>query len=164
MKKILFLLIVLSQIAMGSWGVSTYRDSFGEPTKSRFVTNNNWIEGTYFYVREGELYVNIHIDEDSDVGIFLHQGDNQKRAERFERGNIRVRNEKGENFSSAVTEQNKTLGIRLLRSQEFINFLKRSNNVRAIVEETLSDGKVLITYNFTIDTVGLNQKLKEIGL
>lgn len=164
MKKILFLLIVLSQLAMGSWRVSTYRDSFGEPTKSRFVTPNNWIEGNFSYRTEAKLYVNIHINEDSDVGIFLHERDFKNRAERFGRGTIRVRNEKGENFSSAITEWNNSSGIKLLRSQEFVSFLKKSNNVRVVVQHIFSNDEIFTTYNFTIDAVGLNQKLKEIGL
>lgn len=164
MGKILFLLLVLSQLAMGSWSVSTYRDSFGELTKNKLVINNGLIEGTYRRNSERKLYVNMQINQGgSAVGIFLHQDKANNKSERFTMGRLIARNEKGEDFFSGIREWNDTEGIKLLKSQEFISFLKRSNTVRVIVEERLFDS-VWTTYSFTINAVGLNQKLKEIGL
>lgn len=172
--KLILMFLLISTLSFSSWTTHNFVDSFGDATSKKYV-NSAVIEGVAKNSANTniKLFAEIIISGGSgnpSVGIFLKTYNRNSPYERVRSSDtFKARNEKGEYFNTGLGEWSKNGGHKLWSDNEsmrgtgsktFVDFLKRSETVRVVIEDTRGPR----AYSFTIDAMGVTKALSEIGI
>jgi hypothetical protein len=136
----------------GIWRVGKYVDSFGEPTDEGYITNREYIKGTFSNTatQNSELNVKFLITNLSDVNIQLYEyaGNNPVKAYSADSYSVQIQDRDGNRNRLKATNYSDRLSFGNEASRIIHNVLMKGGNIKLNIVE---DDTPTTKYQFEIN-------------
>lgn len=143
---------VIKKVEKKNWKVRHFADSFGDPTKNRYIESSSVGVFSNSATKNSPLYVDIMVISDEYIGIFLFEYSRRRPATYFigNNGRVLMKNSYGEKHKITYISKWGQSGGLSIRNGEAIRFLKRSVGlVKFVIYDEHSS-----QYHFSINANG----------
>jgi hypothetical protein len=123
----------------GIWRIGRYVDEFGEPTKQGYITNTDYIKGTFSNTatQNSELNVNFLINNSSNISMQLYEyaGENPVKAYSSELYHVNIQDKDGNRVLLIATNRSDRLSLDQSGSRQVHRILLKGGLIKFRIEE-----------------------------
>lgn len=123
----------------GIWRIGHYVDEFGEATKKGYITNTDYIKGTFSNsaTQNSDLNVNFLISNASDISIQLYEyaGDNPVKAYSSDLYHVNIQDKDGNRVLLTATNRSDRLSFDQSGSRQVHKILLKGGLIKFRIEE-----------------------------
>lgn len=118
----------------GMWEIRYYVDEFKEPTKTRYITNSNYIKGSFSNTatQNSKLNVEFLISDDSHISIQLYEyaGRNPVKAYSYENYNVILQDKNGNRMDLKAVNRSDRLSFDVWYSYSIHKILIKGGTIK----------------------------------